>query len=113
MNRPGIEKSPFGTLPDGTPVDLYTLRSAGGLVVTITTYGCAIVSLQVPDAAGGLADVALGFDDLGGYLRKDNPYFGCVIGRYGNRIGRGRFTIDGEEHVLARNNGENHIHGGL
>jgi len=113
MSERQIEKSAFGRMPDGTPVDLFTLRSASGIVATITNLGCAIVSLQVPDAAGSLADVALGFDNLEGYLRKDNPYFGCVVGRYANRIGRGRFVIDGKEYVLARNNGENHIHGGL
>ena len=113
MNQRQIEKSLFGALPDGTPVLLYTLRGAGGLLATITNLGCAIVSMQVPDAKGSLADVALGFDNLEGYLRSDNPYFGCVVGRYANRIARGRFSIDGKEYVLARNNGENHIHGGL
>jgi len=112
MNQSVIEKKPFGALPNGMKVDLYSLRSQR-LEATITNYGCAIVSLRVPDARGTPADVALGFDDLEGYLRKDNPYFGCVIGRYANRIGRGRFTLDGREYVLARNNGENHIHGGL
>ncbi|HET6439290.1 MAG TPA: aldose epimerase family protein, partial [Anaeromyxobacter sp.] len=111
MNGSSIEKSSFGALPDGTPVDLYTLRSPR-LEASITNYGCAIVSLRVPDARGVLGDVALGFDRLEGYLGKDNPYFGCVIGRYANRIDRGRFVLDGREYVLARNNGANHIHGG-
>jgi len=111
MNALSIEKSSFGALPDGTAVDLYTLRSSR-LEAAISNYGCAIVSLRVPDAQGVLGDVALGFDDLDGYLGKDNPYFGCVIGRYANRIAGGRFTLDGRGCTLARNNGENHIHGG-
>ena len=112
MEHSSIERSAFGTLPDGTVVDLYRLRSSR-LEATITNYGCAIVSLRVPDARGVPGDVALGFDDLSGYLRKDNPYFGCVIGRYANRIAEGRFALGGREHTLARNNGENHIHGGI
>ncbi len=113
MSEPRIEKSPFGRLPDGTPVDLYTLRATGGLVAAIATYGGTIVSLQVPDAAGAPADVVLGFDGLEGYLARGNPYFGAIVGRYGNRIAAGRFTLDGREHVLARNDGPNHLHGGV
>ncbi len=113
MSEPRIEKSPFGRLPDGTPVDLYTLTGAGGFSAAITSYGGTIVSLKVPDASGSLADVVLGFDSLDGYLANGNVYFGCIVGRYGNRIARGRFTLDGKEHVLARNDGENHLHGGV
>ncbi len=113
MSEPQIEKSPFGRLPDGTSVDLYTLRGGAGLTAAIATYGGTIVSLRVPDAAGNPADVVLGFDGLEGYLGKGNPYFGAIIGRYGNRIARGRFTLDGREHVLAANDGGNHLHGGL
>jgi aldose 1-epimerase len=72
-----------------------------------------VVSLHAPDARGATADVVLGFDDLAGYLQKANPYFSSIIGRYGNRIGKGRFTLDGKEYTLARNDGENHLHGGL
>lgn len=113
MSESRIEKSPFGRLPDGTSVELYTLTGSGGLSAAITTYGGAIVSLKAPDASGDLADVVLGFDGLDGYLGKGNPFFGCIVGRYGNRIGKGRFTIDGNEYTLARNDGENHLHGGI
>jgi len=113
MREPQVEKSAFGTLPDGTAVDLYTLWGAGGLSAAIATYGGAIVSLKVPDASGRLADVVLGFDELEGYLGKGNPYFGCIVGRYGNRIAGGRFTLDGRAHTLAPNDRGNHLHGGL
>jgi aldose 1-epimerase len=113
MPEPRIEKRPFGTLPDGTPVDLYTLESAAGLAVDIATYGGTVVSILAPDAGGQRADVVLGFDGVAGYLQKSNPYFGCLVGRVGNRIARGRFTLDGTEYTLARNDGENHLHGGV
>lgn len=104
---------PFGSLPDGRAVALFTLTNARGHVVTLTDYGAAIVSLRVPDREGKVDDVALGFDDLAGYLTDANPYFGCVVGRFGNRIAKGRFTLDGVEHALATNNGPHHLHGGL
>lgn len=113
MAEPRIEKSPFGALPDGTPVDLYRLTGAGGLRAAIASYGGAVVSLEVPDRTGARADVVLGFDGLDGYLGKGNPYFGCIVGRYGNRIGGGRFTLEGRAHALARNDGQNHLHGGI
>jgi aldose 1-epimerase len=113
MSEPRIEKSPFGAMPDGTSVDLYTLTAASGLQAAIASYGGTVVSLKVPDAAGALADVVLGFDRLEGYLARRNPYFGAIIGRYGNRIAKGRFTLDGKEYSLARNNGRNHLHGGI
>jgi aldose 1-epimerase len=112
MSESRIEKRPFGTLPDGTPVDLYTLESAQ-LSVGVATYGGTVVSLLAPDAGGRRADVVLGFDDVAGYLQKSNPYFGSIIGRVGNRISRGRFTLDGAACTLARNDGENHLHGGV
>ncbi len=102
----------FGKTPDGAQVDLYTLTNAKGMRVSIATLGGIVVTLEVPDRAGRIADVTLGFDSLEGYL-KGHPYFGALIGRYGNRIGKGRFTLGGTEYVLARNNGENHLHGGL
>lgn len=113
MSETRIEKTSFGNLPDGTPVDLFTLERAGGLSVGITNFGGAIVCLKVPDAAGNLADVVLGFDGVEGYLAKENPYFGALVGRFGNRIARGRFRLDGAEHVLACNDGQNHLHGGV
>ena len=112
MTQPRIEKKPFGALPDGTPVELYALEGPGGLRAAITTWGAAVVSLEVPDAAGARADVLLGFDDLAGFLAKENPYFGCIVGRYANRIASGRFTLDGKAYTLASNDGENHLHGG-
>ncbi|HWP46191.1 MAG TPA: aldose epimerase family protein [Candidatus Limnocylindrales bacterium] len=108
----GIEKQPFGKTPDGTPVDLYTLTNDNGMVVKITNYGGTVTSLIVPDRNGKMGDVVLGYDNLDGYL-KNNPYFGCIIGRYANRIAKGRFVLNGVEYKLAQNNGENHLHGGI
>jgi aldose 1-epimerase len=108
-----VSPLPFGTLPDGTCATLFTLTNARGHVVTLTDYGATVVGVSVPDRHGVLADVALGFDDLAGFLLKANDYFGCIVGRFGNRINRGRFTLDGQSHQLAINNGPNHLHGGL
>ena len=110
-SKQGVKKESFGTLPDGTSVDLYTLTNAHGMEIRATNYGGIVVSLRVPDKKGHLDDIALGFDDLKGYLA-NTPYFGALIGRYGNRIANGKFTLDGKEYVLARNNGPNSIHGG-
>ena len=107
-----INKKPFGKTPEGKEVDLYTLTNANDLVVRIMTYGGIVTSLQVPDREGNFADIVLGYDSLEEYI-KDNPYFGALVGRYGNRIGKGRFTLDGAEYRLATNNGPNHLHGGL
>jgi aldose 1-epimerase len=104
-------RADFGTMPDGTPVDLYTLTNVNGLVAEITTYGGAIVSLLVPDRDGNLGDVVLGFDTLDDYITR-SPFFGCITGRYANRIGGARFTLNGVEYVLEQNEGENHLHGG-
>ena len=111
-----ISKEPFGT-KEGIPVDIYTLRNAKGLEAKITNYGGIVVSLKVPDRNGQLGDVVLGFDSLDGYLSpefaKSNPYFGALIGRYGNRIGKARFSLGGKVYQLAANNGANHLHGGV
>lgn len=107
-----IPKEPFGSLPDGTPIDIYTLKNTSGLEARVMTYGAILVSLKVPDRDGVLADVNLGFDTLAGYLGT-HPYFGAIIGRYGNRIAKARFAIDGVEYRLAANNNENSLHGGL
>ena len=107
-----MTKQPFGKTPAGEEVTLYTLTNARGTEVAITTYGGIVVSLKTPDRQGKPADVVLGFDTLEGYL-KGHPYFGAIIGRYGNRIAKGRFTLDGVTYKLAQNNGENHLHGGL
>jgi len=106
-----IEQSPFGTTADGTPVSLFTLASPNGLKARITNYGGIVVSLEVPDARGDSADVVLGYDDLDAYIA-DSPYFGCIVGRYGNRIANARFSLDGQEHVLAANDDTNNLHGG-
>ena len=107
-----ISKESFGTTPEGDPVDLYTLRNAGGCEARITNYGGIVVSLKVPDRRGNLADVVLGFDNLADYITK-SPHFGCLVGRYGNRIARGKFTLDGKIYTLATNDGPNHLHGGV
>jgi len=93
-------------------VDIFTLRNANGAEARITNYGGIVTSLKVTDRQGKLGDVVLGFDTLEEYL-KGHPYFGCIIGRYGNRIGGAKFTLDGKTYTLAANNGPNHLHGGL
>ena len=105
-----VEES-FGTLPDGQPVHLFTLENAAGMQVKITNYGGIITSIQVPDREGNFGDVTLGYDDLDSYLA-GSPYFGCITGRYANRIAEGQFTLNGENYSLATNNGPNHLHGG-
>ena len=98
-------------MQDGRAVDIYTLTD-GKIEARIMTYGGVIVSLKTPDRDGKMADVTLGFDDLTGYLA-DNPHFGALIGRYGNRIGKGHLVVDGKTYQLAINNGKNTLHGGL
>ena len=110
---PNTVRAPFGTLPDGTPVELYTLTNAQGVEVRAMTDGGIIVSLRVPDRDGKLDDVVLGYDDAASYARNNSPYMGAIIGRYGNRIAQGRFRLDGATYKLATNNGPNHLHGGL
>ena len=105
-----IEKKPFGKTASGEDVDLYTLRN-GKAEVSIATWGATVTSLRVPDRNGAIADVVLGFDSLEPYL-KDHPFFGVVVGRYANRIGQGRFTLDHKEYRLTINNGKNQLHGG-
>ncbi|SNS56250.1 aldose 1-epimerase [Geodermatophilus saharensis] len=102
---------PFGTTPDGTPVERWTLTS-GEARLRVLGYGGIVQSLEVPDAAGEVANVVLGFPDLAGYLSADDPYFGALVGRYGNRIAQGRFTLDGETYDLPVNQGSNSLHGG-
>lgn len=108
---PDIVRQPYGQLPDGTVVEQFTLTNANGIELRAITYGGIITSLKTRDRNGALGDIVLGFDSLDGYLG-DHPFFGAIIGRYGNRIGRGRFTIDGQEYKLATNNGAHHLHGG-
>ena len=108
----GVRQASFGTTPQGEVVSVYTLKNAHGMEVRVIDYGGIIVSLRVPDRAGHFDDIVLGFDSLEAYLRA-SPYFGAIVGRYGNRIARGRFTLEGRTYTLATNNGPNHLHGGL
>ncbi|SNY98566.1 aldose epimerase family protein [Halomonas sp. hl-4] len=112
----GTEKSVFGQLPDGRQVDVYRLSNANGIELQVTNYGGIILSLKTPDVDGEFDDIALGFDSLEAYLsdeyRQANPYFGAIIGRYGNRIAGGQFSLDGDTYSLATNDGNNHLHGG-
>ncbi|MEE9167543.1 MAG: aldose epimerase family protein [Candidatus Neomarinimicrobiota bacterium] len=107
-----MQKELFENLPDGRPVYVYTLTNSQGMEARIINYGCIVLSLRVPDRNGDLGDVVLGYDELDGYLQ-NGPYFGAIVGRYGNRIGAAKFTLDGIEYQLARNDGDNHLHGGL
>ena len=107
-----IQKEVFGTLSTGEQVDLYTLTGNTGMKVKIMTYGGAIVSLEVPNSDGTLTDVTLGFDNLADY-EKHRVFFGALIGRFGNRIANGVFSLDDETYTLARNNYPNHLHGGV
>jgi aldose 1-epimerase len=106
-----IEKKSFGKLTDGAEVTLYTLKNAKGMEAKIIDYGATVVSLTAPDKKGVFADVVLGYDNVEGYA-KGGTYFGAIVGRYGNRIGKGKLTVDGKEFQLACNNGANHLHGG-
>src|SRR3989440_5032041 len=108
----GIARKPFGSTQRGEAVSAYTLKNAHGIELQVLDYGGIIVSLRAPDRTGRLADVVLGFDSLADYQR-GSPYFGALIGRYGNRIARGRFTLEGRTYTLATNNGPNHLHGGV
>jgi aldose 1-epimerase len=108
-----VTKQSYGKTAAGEDVDLYTLRNSKGVEAKITNYGGIVVSLKVPDRNGKFDDVVLGFNDLDSYLTKNDPYMGALIGRYGNRIAKGRFTLNGAEYKLAVNNGENHLHGGI
>lgn len=107
-----VTSEPFGTMPDGGHANLYTLTNPYGVEMRVTDYGGIIVSLKVPDREGQFDDIVLGYDRLDDYLA-DTPYFGALIGRFGNRIAEGRFSLDGETFGLARNNGPNHLHGGV
>ena len=107
-----IAERPFGETPQGESVKLYTLRNANGAEVSICNYGGIVTSLKVPDRSGTIGDVVLGYDNLADYI-KSSPYFGALIGRYGNRIAKGHFVLDGKEYTLATNNPPNALHGGI
>ncbi len=107
-----MSRTSFGTLPDGTALELFTLKNASGMEVIVTNYGGIITSLKVPDRSGKIDDVTLGYDSIDGYL-KSSPYFGAIIGRYGNRIGKAQFELDGKTYKLPANDGPNTLHGGV
>ena len=106
-----VSKTPFGSTSNGTAVDLFTLENPNGMQAKITNYGGILTQLHVPDKNGKLGDVVLGYDKLSSYI-KASPYFGCITGRYANRIAKGQFKIGETTYKLATNNGENHLHGG-
>jgi aldose 1-epimerase len=112
VSIPSISQTLFGKTPDGQAADLYTLRNRHGLEARITNYGGILVSLKTPDKSGNFDDVVLGFDDLDHYVN-DTSHFGGIIGRYGNRIANGKFSLNGHTYKLAANNGDNNLHGGL
>lgn len=107
-----IQKKEFGITPRGEKVDLFTLSNTSGMQVKIITYGGRIISLTAPDQEGNFENVVLGFESLDLYL-EENPYFGALVGRYANRIEDGEFYLDGKKYNLAKNNGDNHLHGGV
>ncbi len=107
-----VSKAAFGKTTEGTPVDLYTLVNANGMKAAITNYGAILVSLETPDRDGKMADVVLGYETVKEYIA-ETPYFGAIVGRYGNRIAKGKFSLDGRQYTLATNNDENHLHGGV
>jgi aldose 1-epimerase len=112
-----ITQAPFGKMPDGTPVEIYTLRNSKGAEARIITYGGIVQKLIMPDKNGNFADIVLGFDNLDGYTRPSYvnacPYLGALIGRYGNRIGGGKFTLEGHTYTLPQNDHGNTLHGGF
>ena len=107
-----IQQTVFGQLADGRAVHLYTLTNSKGMRARITNFGGILVSLEVPDQNGQLADVVLGFDRLEQYVQPHSS-FGTTVGRYANRIAKGKFSLNGQSYQLAINNGKNHLHGGL
>jgi len=108
-----VEQRPYGTMPDGAPIEMYTLSNANGMRAEIITYGGAVVSLTAPDKAGKYEDVVYGMENIAGYTGDPKPpFFGALIGRYGNRIGHGQFTLEGKTYNLLKNDGDNTLHGG-
>ncbi|APZ45943.1 galactose mutarotase [Polaribacter reichenbachii] len=112
LGKLAINISDFGKTKEGKPVEKFTLKNTNGVEVDIITYGGRITSLKVPNSKGVLENVVLGFDNIEDY-ENDNPFFGALIGRYGNRIAKGKFNLEGKEYTLAKNNDENHLHGGV
>jgi aldose 1-epimerase len=110
--KPSMTRGPFGTMPDGQAVEVFTLTNANGVEARFINYGATLISLRTPDRSGQLGDIVMGHDDLESY-RTRSRFFGCVVGRYGNRIAKGTFTLGGKAYTLATNNGPNHLHGGV
>ncbi|HVM60562.1 MAG TPA: aldose epimerase family protein [Verrucomicrobiae bacterium] len=108
-----LHTTSFGTLPDGSEVTLFSLRNNHGVTASVMNYGATLVAFETRDRHGHLGDIALGFDTLDDYVRRNSPYFGVIVGRCANRIAHGRFQLDGREYLLATNNGPHHLHGGL
>ena len=113
QTKSGLTPANFAGTVDGKSVQMYVLTNAKGAEATIINYGAKIVSLSVPDKNGKLTDVVLGHNNLTEYLNSEEPYFGAVCGRTGNRIAKGKFTLDGVIYQLPINNGPNNLHGGL
>jgi len=109
---PAITKVIYGEMPDGTTVDKYTLENSNGMKIEMISYGGIITSWTAPNNKGTYENVVLGYDSLGQYI-EETPYFGAIIGRFGNRIAKGKFSIDGTEYTLETNDGSNHLHGGV
>jgi len=112
VQTPGVKKSVFGKTKDGREAHLYTLSNKSGMQVIISDFGGTVVSIKVPDRQGKIGDVVLGYDTLAGY-QEGTASFGATVGRYANRIGGAKFSLDGKEYTLEKNNGENHLHGGF
>ncbi|HEY0457967.1 MAG TPA: aldose epimerase family protein [Pyrinomonadaceae bacterium] len=110
--KSSVKKGAWGKTFTGKAVEIYTLKNSKGAEAQVITYGGTVVSLKMPDKNGKFADVVLGYGSIGDY-EKNQSYIGALIGRYGNRIAKGSFTLDGKQYTLAKNNGENHLHGGL
>ena len=106
-----VSHADWGKLPDGSTVTLYTLKSPQ-IEVRVMTYGARVVSINTPDKNGKMANVVLGYDSLDGYIKDSKTYFGVIVGRYGNRIAGGKFSLDGKEYQLSVNEGTNTLHGG-
>lgn len=113
VSAASVDKSSFGKTSSGEAVDLYTVKNDAGMVIELMTRGATLVSIQVPDRDGEMADVTLGFDSVADYESDKNQYFGTIVGRYGNRITAGKFSLDGKDYELAANNDGNHLHGGV
>jgi aldose 1-epimerase len=110
---PTVVRTSTGATADGQPIDMFTLSNASGVEVKAINYGAIITSWRVPDRSGQIADIVLGHNDAASYVTNNGPFFGALVGRYANRIGKAQFTLDGRTYRLAANNGPNHLHGGV